>query len=151
MDADPHLQPDAGVGIEHLVDPPDLLDDGEARPHRALGVVLVRLRPAEIDQRAVADVAREVAAIVVDRLGDGALVGTHQVAHLLGIEPARDLGRANHVAEQQDQEPPLAADRHRRRPDQRIGRLRRGHRGAAARAESGIGLKLPAAGGALQR
>ena len=41
----------------------DRLDDAEAGAHRALGVVLMRLRVAEINQHAVAEIFGDVAAV----------------------------------------------------------------------------------------
>ena len=54
---------DAGGGIELR----HRFDQGEPGTHRALGVVLVRLRIAEIGQHAVAHVLGDEAAVALNR------------------------------------------------------------------------------------
>ena len=76
-------------------------------PHRPLGLVLVRLRPAEIGEHAVAHVLGDVAAPALDHLGAAVLIRADHLAHVLGIEPRRKLGRADQVDEQHRQLPPL--------------------------------------------
>ena len=77
----------------------DLGDHGERGPHRALGVRLVRVRPAEIDQHAIADVARDEAAEARDRGSDARLIGADDGAQIFGIQPGRQCGRTRDVAE----------------------------------------------------
>jgi hypothetical protein len=48
-------------GVEH---PPP-------RPHRPLGVILVRLRVAEVDQQPIAEILGDVACVGLDHLGRG--------------------------------------------------------------------------------
>jgi len=64
------------------------LDEGEARPHRPLGVVLMRLRPAEIGEHAVAHELGDVALEAQGLAGHGILVETNGRAHLLGMSAA---------------------------------------------------------------
>ena len=66
----------------------DRLDDRQAGPDRALGLVLVRLRPAEVGEHAVAHVLGDVAPRSADHPGAAFLVGADHLAHVLGIEPA---------------------------------------------------------------
>ena len=56
LDADPHRQPNPGLGGQPSVQRRDFLDDRQPGAHRALRVVLVRLRPAEVDHQAVAQI-----------------------------------------------------------------------------------------------
>ena len=51
-------------------EPADRIDDGEAGAHRALGIVLMRLGIAEIDQHPVAHVFGDKSVKAGDRLGD---------------------------------------------------------------------------------
>ena len=51
------------------------VDQRQPGPDRPLGVVLVRLRPAEIGEHAVAHVLGDVAAPALDHLGAGVLIG----------------------------------------------------------------------------
>ena len=67
------------------------LQPGADRP---LGVVLVRLRPAEVRQNAIAHVLGDVPAPALDHLGAAALIGADHATHVLGIEPRRERGRA---------------------------------------------------------
>ena len=53
----------------------DRLQRGQGGAHGALGIGLVGLRPAEIDQDAVAHVLGDEALEAADRLGDAAVVG----------------------------------------------------------------------------
>ncbi len=87
------------------------VDDGERRAHRARRVVLVRARVAEIDEEPVTEVLRDVAFVARDDLGAHALIGAHVVAQLLGIEAARERGRADEVAEHHGDLAPLGVAR----------------------------------------
>ena len=94
-DADPRRERLPGRGGE----PADGLGDRQARPHGTLGVVLVRAGPAEVGQHAVAHELGDVPAEARDLARDGVLVGAQDLAHLLGVEPAAQRGRADQVAE----------------------------------------------------
>ena len=83
------------------------LDERKAGAHRPLGIVLVRLRVAEIDQHAVAHVLGDKAVEAADRLGDAAVIGADHLAQVLGIEPRRERRRADEVAEHHRQLPAL--------------------------------------------
>ena len=98
--------------------------DREPGPDRPLGLVLVRLRPAEIGEHAVAHVLGDVPAPALDHLGAGVLIGADHRAHVLGIEPRRQLGRAHQVAEQHRQLPPLGLGWARRWRRQAVGSQR---------------------------
>ena len=102
-DAHAGLQADFGARLE----PSDLLDQLKPGAHRPLGVVLVRLRPAEIGEHAIADVFGDVPAPTVDRLGAGRLIGADDLAHVLRVEPGRQLGRTHQIDEHHRQLPPL--------------------------------------------
>ena len=56
-DPDPGLQPAIRSGLQSR----DRLDQRKPRAHRPLGIVLVRLRPAEVPKHAVAQVLSHVA------------------------------------------------------------------------------------------
>ena len=115
-------------------------------PHRALGVVLVRLRIAEIGHHAVAHELSDVAAEARDRTGAGILVFPQHLPQVLGIEPSRESRRADKVAEQYCQLAPIGPRgcgrgeprRCANRPGGRC-RLRR------ARSQSGDGVEQPTA------
>jgi hypothetical protein len=72
----------------------------EPGAHRPLGVVLMRLRPAEVNQGAVAHVSRHVPIPAPHDLGHTGLIGADHLPHLLGIKPGRELRRAHEIAEQ---------------------------------------------------
>ena len=76
-------------------------------PDRALGRVLVRPGPAEVGEHAVAHELRDVALEARDLARDRVLVGADELAHLLRVEAGRERGRADEVAEQDRQPPPL--------------------------------------------
>ena len=75
--------------------------------HRALGVVLMRLRIAEINQHAVAHVLGDKPAKAADGVGDAAMIGADDLAQILGIEARRQRRRADQIAEHDGQLPPL--------------------------------------------
>ena len=85
---------------------PRRLRRSRARRAPPARLVLVRLRPAEIGEHAVAHVLGDVAAPALDHLGAAALIGADHRAHVLGIEPRRQRGRAHQIAEQHRQLPP---------------------------------------------
>ena len=75
------------------------LDDGEPGLHGALGVMFVGLGIAEIGEHAVAHVLGDETAVALDQLRAAAMIGADDPAHVLGIEPRRQRGRADEVAE----------------------------------------------------
>ena len=108
-------------------------EDVEPAAHGAPDVVLVRLREAEIDQHAVAQVLRDVAVVAGDRLGAHPLVFGEQLVQVLGVERLRQLGRADQVAHQHGELAPLAdADRRGERPSAAAAEARRRAAGEAA-------------------
>jgi hypothetical protein len=88
--------------------------ESEGRPHRSLGVVLMRLRPAEIGQHAVAHELCDMALEAQGLAGHGILVDANGRAHLLGIERRRQRCRAHKIDEHHGQLPPLSCSRPRR-------------------------------------
>ncbi len=86
---------------------PTRLDQLQASPHRPLGLVLVRLRPAEIGEHAITHVLGDMPAPALDHLGAGGLIGPDHLPHVLGIEPRRELSRAHQIEEHHRQLPPL--------------------------------------------
>ena len=73
-----------------------------ARPalHRALGVVLMGLRIAEIGEHAVAHVFGDEAAVALrSTSAQHVVIGRDDLSHVLGVEPRRQRGRADEVAE----------------------------------------------------
>ena len=94
-DADAHLQRSAGGGLElgHR------LDQREPGTHGAFGIVLVGLGIAEIDQYAIAHVPSDETSGLDDEIGAATVVRTDDPLHVLGVEPGRERGRTNEVAE----------------------------------------------------
>ena len=70
-DPDAHLQGDAGGGVELR----HRLDQGKPGADRALGIMLVGLRIAEIGEHAVAHVLGDEAAVALDQLRAAAVIG----------------------------------------------------------------------------
>jgi len=62
------------------------VDAGEASPHRPFGVVLVRLRVAEIHQHPIAHVPGDKTVGFGDYFGDGAVISDDNLAIIFGIE-----------------------------------------------------------------
>ena len=139
-----HSDPDLDVvAAEACAEGRDGVHDRQSRGHRQPRVVLVRLGIAEVGEHPVAEVAGEEARVRGDRARARALVGDHDVAHVLGVELAGEPGRVDQVAEHDGQVPSLTRMR-------RLlgGRLAGGEPGAAAGAEGRAGRVRPAAGSA---
>ena len=67
--------------------------DRERRPHRALGIVLLRHRIAEQRHQPVAELLGDLAAHLRHRRRGGIEIGADQIAPFLGIEFRGDAGR----------------------------------------------------------
>ncbi len=74
---------------------------------RALGIVLMRLRIAEINQHAVAHIFGDKTAKPSTMSATHAMVGTDDLAQILGIEPRGQRRRADQIAEHHGQLPAL--------------------------------------------
>ncbi len=76
-----------------------MADDLEPGADRAFGVVLVCLRIAEIGENPVAEMLRDRAVVLRNRLGDMRTIDLQDFAQLLRVEDDRNLGRAEQIAE----------------------------------------------------
>ena len=74
-------------------------DQLQPRAHRSLGVVLVGLRIAEVDQHAVAHVLRDEPAEALHGLGDALLIGRNDLAEVFRVHAGREGRRADKVRE----------------------------------------------------
>ena len=77
----------------------DRCDQLQPRPYRALSVVLMGLRIAEVDQHAVAHVLRYEPAEALHCLGDALLIGGNDLAQVLWVHTRRERGRTDEVRE----------------------------------------------------
>ena len=77
----------------------DCRDYFQPGPHGPLGVVLMRLRIAEVDQDAVAHVFRHEAVEAAHGLGDAFLIGRNDFAQVLGVHAGRERRRTDKVRE----------------------------------------------------
>ena len=93
-DTDPRLE-FGGFDIEAT----DRIDGTEPGADRPLGIVLMRLRIAEINQHAVAHVLGDEAIEPGDDLGDGTVIGADNLTQILRVMPGRERRRADQVAE----------------------------------------------------
>ena len=82
-------------------------DDVEARAHGALRVVLMRAGIAEIGEDAVADEPGDHAVVGRDDLRTSDPIDTDHLPHVFRIEPRRERGRADQVAEHDGEVTPL--------------------------------------------
>jgi len=85
----------------------DRIQNREARARSPLGIIVMRSGPTEISHDPVAEILRDVAVETRDRFGGCAMIPRDGLAPLLGVELSRDRGRADDVAEQHRQMPPL--------------------------------------------
>jgi hypothetical protein len=105
-DADATAQCRSGFDLEAA----DLVDDGQTGRDCALDLVLMRVRPAEIDEHAVAQQPHRMAAEPDHRFPHGVVVALDDGADLFGIESARHVRRADKVAEHDGEAPSLGGD-----------------------------------------
>ena len=87
-DADPG--PERGAARRR--EPGDRPDELEPGADRALGVVLVRLRVAEVGEDAIAEELGEMAAVAGDHHRAGVVVAPDQLPEVLWVEPRREGG-----------------------------------------------------------
>src|SRR6516162_5670854 len=85
------------------------LDHGEAGPHRALRIILMRSRVAEIGEHAIAHIPGDEPIELVDDIGDDAKVFVDNLAQILGVEPHGERGRANEITEHHCERPALGS------------------------------------------
>jgi hypothetical protein len=111
--------------VERDIEATDNVDQAQPRPDRPLGIILVRSRVAEIDQHTVAHVLGDKPIEPGDDLGDGAMIRADDLAQILGIEPGRERGRADEIAEHHCELPPLRFHPHPSLPRGQ-GRVRQG-------------------------
>src|SRR5262249_40215269 len=74
-------------------------DQCQPGAHRALGIVLVRLRIAEIGEYAIARVSSDEPTRPGDLLGTAAVVGANDFPQVLSIEPCRERCRVDKIGE----------------------------------------------------
>ena len=79
--------------------PPTASINSKPRPHRPLGVILVGLRIAEVDEHAVAHVLRYKPAEALHSLGDALLIGRNDLAQVLRVHTRRERCRTDEVRE----------------------------------------------------
>jgi hypothetical protein len=108
-DPDACLEP-GGFDIEAT----DGIDQTQPRPNRSLGIILMRLRIAEIGQNAVTHVFRDKSVEPGHCLRDRTVIGTEDLAQILGVEASREFGRANQITEHDRELTPFCAIRTRR-------------------------------------
>ena len=86
----------SGAWVFRALTAADQLQPG---PHRPLGVVLVRLRIAEVHEHAIAHVLRYEPAEALHSLGDALLIGGDDLAQVLRVHTGRECGRTDKVRE----------------------------------------------------
>ena len=109
-DADPDREPRARRRFQSRQG----INDREPRSDRPLGLVLVRLWVAEIDQHPVTHIFRDVTIPALDHFCTAILVRPDDRTHVLGIEPSREFGRAYQINQHHCELAPLG-DASRRR------------------------------------
>ncbi len=100
---DPHLHPDAEIGGERG----ERGVHAQGRPHRPLGVVLVRDRGTEQRDDLVADDLVEVAAEVDDVDDEGVEAGVDESLHVLRVAGRREGGETDEIGHQHRDEATL--------------------------------------------
>jgi hypothetical protein len=111
-DANADMKVDTDVGLNGGHGP----DYRQSRARRLLGITFMRMRVTEISQHAVSHVAGDDSPVECDDLLDAGVVGPYHPPQVLGIEPDCEFRRADQIAAQDRQLPPLGI-----RPRHRLG------------------------------
>jgi len=135
VDADAHLQAEAGVRLVQLA---DRLENPKAGTDRPLRVVLVRDRRAKDGHHRIADELLYSAAEPLDLHPHPGVIRTQPRTHILGVDRFRCGREPDEIAEKHRDNLPLFERRRRRRGSQRR---------AAERAECKLARKLLATSG----
>jgi hypothetical protein len=107
-DHQPGGDPDTRLELDGFdIEATDRVDHAQPCPDRPLGVVLMRLRVAEIHQHTVAHVPGDKAVGPSDYFGDSAVIHGDDLTQILGVESRRECSRADQVAEHHGQLAPF--------------------------------------------
>ena len=104
VDPDPHPQLEPRLGLVQLG---DRLEDPQARPHRPLGIVLVRDRRPEGGHHGVADELLDRAVVALDLLAQAGVVGPDTGAYVLRVLLLGGGGEPDEIAEEDGDDLPL--------------------------------------------
>jgi hypothetical protein len=77
----------------------DRFDERQSRPYRALGIILVRMRIAEINEHPVAHIFGDEAVEPGDRLRDALVIGADHEAQVFRVELSRERSRVDEIGE----------------------------------------------------
>src|SRR4029078_13677464 len=109
-DATADMKLDTDVGLEAGHGP----DHRQSRALRLRGITFMRMRVTEIGKHTVSQVAGDDSLVECDDLFDGGVIGRYPPPQVLGIEPDCKFRRADQIAAQDRQLPPLGSEsRHR--------------------------------------
>ena len=108
VDADPRLDVPVGDQRRERREP---VQQAEAGPHRAFGVVLVQLGHAEHAGHGVSDVLLDDAAVGLDRGPGEQAVLAQETVDVLRVEPLGEAREADQVGEQHGDDAPLGGER----------------------------------------
>ena len=109
-DANADMKVDTDVGLDGGHGP----DQRQSRARRLLGITFMRMRVAEIGEHTVSHVAGDDPLVECDDLLDAGVIGRYHPPQVLGIEPNCEFRRADQIAAQDRQLPPLGIrSRHR--------------------------------------
>ena len=103
VNANAHGQPDTLLVFQPRIQGPDGLDDLASRTDRPLGIILVRLGVAEVDQQPVPEILGDPPLKALDHFGACRLVGANHLPQILRVKPASE-GRGLDQITEQDRE-----------------------------------------------
>src|SRR5262249_12450272 len=111
MDAEAHGDTRAVMRLQVRVEGVHSPKNPEASPYGSLGIVLMRLRKAKVDEQAITEILRNVSVKTLDDLRARGMVGAHHRPQVLGIELTSEYGRVHQVAEEDGELAPLGVRR----------------------------------------
>jgi hypothetical protein len=97
LDPDANRQPQIALNGKPSVQRIDVFHDCEASADRAFGIILVGLRPAEVNHHPVDEVLGDMTTKACDRSRGRSLILSGYIVPVFGIEMTRDLCRVDQV------------------------------------------------------
>ena len=99
MDADTHGELHAIVALKLSVDGGHTVDIAQTRVHGSHGIVFVGAGVAKVDEKAIAEILRNMPLIALNDLGCCLLICPYHLAQVFGVEFPREFRGADQIAE----------------------------------------------------
>jgi hypothetical protein len=103
VDTQPHGKLDAILGFHAAIQRPHGLHNPQSSAHGAVRIIFVCLGVAKVNQKPITEILRYMAVKSLNHVSGRFLVRAHDLAKVFGIEPGRQVGRAEQIAKHHSQ------------------------------------------------